>query len=61
MFLLVQIVDLETGQTLPANKDGEVCVRGPSLMKGYLANQEATDAMIGQDGWLKTGNATVNS
>lgn len=51
-----KIVDLETGQTLPADKDGEVCVRGPSLMKGYLGNQEATDAMIDKDGWLKTGD-----
>ncbi|XP_046561707.1 4-coumarate--CoA ligase 1-like [Haliotis rubra] len=51
-----KIVDLETGKDLPANREGELYVRGPSLMKGYLSNPVATRAMITEDGWMKTGD-----
>ncbi|XP_046377038.2 4-coumarate--CoA ligase 1-like [Haliotis rufescens] len=51
-----KIVDLETGKSLPSNKDGEVYVRGPGLMKGYLSNPGATSAMYTEDGWMKTGD-----
>ncbi|XP_067665299.1 uncharacterized protein [Haliotis asinina] len=51
-----KIVDLETGKALPANREGELCVRGPSLMKGYLSNPVATRAMLTEDGWMKTGD-----
>ena len=33
---------------------GELCVKGPQVMKGYLHNQKATDELI-KDGWLYTG------
>ncbi|ELT91602.1 hypothetical protein CAPTEDRAFT_127497, partial [Capitella teleta] len=51
-----QVRDLETDKFLPAYKQGEICCSGPCNMKGYLDKQEATDAMIGADGWLKTGD-----
>jgi len=51
-----KIVDLETGETLGPNKEGEVCVRGPQIMKGYLNRPEATAATIDADGWLHTGD-----
>jgi acyl-CoA synthetase (AMP-forming)/AMP-acid ligase II len=52
----VKIVDLETGQALPPGERGEVCVRGPQVMKGYLNRPDATAATIDTDGWLHTGD-----
>ena len=40
---------------------GELCIRGPNIMKGYLNNKKATDACIDSDGWFHTGDlATVD-
>jgi len=50
-----RIVDLE-GNDLPVNEDGELWIRGPQVMKGYLNNDEATAATIDDDGWLHTGD-----
>jgi len=46
----------ETFTPLPANENGELLVRGPQIMKGYLNNQEATANTITPDGWLRTGD-----
>jgi acyl-CoA synthetase (AMP-forming)/AMP-acid ligase II len=35
---------------------GEIAIRGPQVMKGYLGQPRATDAMIDGDGWLRTGD-----
>ena len=51
-----RIIDPETGQELGIGAEGEVCVRGPQVMLGYLGNQAATDAMLEPDGWLHTGD-----
>jgi acyl-CoA synthetase (AMP-forming)/AMP-acid ligase II len=51
-----KIVDLETGGSLGSNKEGEVCVRGPQIMKGYLNRPEATAATIDAENWLHTGD-----
>jgi acyl-CoA synthetase (AMP-forming)/AMP-acid ligase II len=51
-----KVVDLVTGQPLGPGQEGEVCVRGPQVMKGYLNRPEATAATIDSEGWLHTGD-----
>ncbi|PNY04116.1 4-coumarate-CoA ligase 5-like protein [Trifolium pratense] len=50
------IVDTETAQPLPVNRTGELWLRGPTIMKGYFSNEEATTSTLTSEGWLKTGD-----
>ncbi len=51
-----KIVDLETGERcVPVGQDGELCVRGPQVMKGYWNRPDET-AIALRDGWLYTGD-----
>ena len=51
-----QIVDLETNQPVGADTRGEVWLRGPQVMLGYLNNPNATASMVDSNGWLHSGD-----
>ena len=52
----VKIADIETGESLPVGKEGEVCIRGGNVMKGYLNMPEATRSCLTDEGWFHTGD-----
>jgi 4-coumarate--CoA ligase len=54
-----RLVDPETGEDRDVGQEGELWVRGPQVMKGYLNNDEATRLTIDDDGWLHTGDIAV--
>jgi acyl-CoA synthetase (AMP-forming)/AMP-acid ligase II len=50
----LRVVSLETGEVLPAGEAGEIQLRSPSLMAGYLPEPETALSM--DDGWYRTGD-----
>ncbi|CAG8448074.1 925_t:CDS:2 [Funneliformis caledonium] len=49
----------EKGEELGYNQPGELCIRGPTVMKGYLNNKAATNACIDPEGWFHTGDIAM--
>jgi acyl-CoA synthetase (AMP-forming)/AMP-acid ligase II len=50
------VAELDTGRPLAPGEDGELWIRGPQVMRGYLGNPKATAAMLDAHGWLHTGD-----
>ncbi len=51
----VKIIDINSGELLPAGKEGKILVRGDNVMKGYFDDLEETSLRI-RDGWYDTGD-----
>lgn len=51
-----KVIDVETGVTLGPHLKGELCFRGPIIMKGYCGDSAATGETIDSQGWLHTGD-----
>lgn len=52
----VKVVDVATGAELGSNEQGEILIRGPQIMQGYLNNPKATAITLDREGWLHSGD-----
>nr|CAD1819991.1 unnamed protein product [Ananas comosus var. bracteatus] len=51
-----KIVDPVTGLALPPGVQGELWIRSPTVMQGYIGDEESTSAILNSEGWLRTGD-----
>ncbi|MQT56832.1 AMP-binding protein [Pseudomonas sp. FSL R10-0399] len=49
----------DAGEELPLGEIGELCIKGPQVMKGYWERPDATAEIMDSDGWLKSGDIAV--
>jgi fatty-acyl-CoA synthase len=52
----VKLIDTEGREITEPQVNGELCARGPNVMKGYWRREDATAEVLGADGWLRTGD-----
>ncbi|RZA09692.1 MAG: long-chain fatty acid--CoA ligase, partial [Proteobacteria bacterium] len=55
---LAKIIN-DAGEELPLGEIGELCIKGPQVMKGYWQRQDATAEILDAQGWLKTGDIAL--
>ncbi|EYB85931.1 hypothetical protein Y032_0288g1482 [Ancylostoma ceylanicum] len=54
-----KVVCLQTGQALPFDSEGEICLRSNTLMQGYMSSREETSKVIDAEGWFHTGDVGI--
>ena len=54
----LKVID-DQGNELPVGERGELCVKGPQVMKGYWQRPDATAEALDADGWFKTGDVAI--
>jgi long-chain acyl-CoA synthetase len=55
----LKLVDPETGEEVPLGEAGEICIKGPMVMKEYLNKPEETKKAIDSDGYIHTGDVAI--
>ncbi|MEJ2277893.1 MAG: AMP-binding protein [Candidatus Lokiarchaeota archaeon] len=55
----LKIVDPDTYEEVPIGEPGEICVRGPLVMKGYYNKPDETRKAIDEDGYMHTGDVGI--
>jgi fatty-acyl-CoA synthase len=55
----IKVIDPATGRIVPIGQEGELCTRGYSVMLKYWDNEEATNKVIDQGGWMHTGDVAI--
>ncbi|WP_172152584.1 MULTISPECIES: long-chain-fatty-acid--CoA ligase FadD2 [Pseudomonas] len=53
-----KVID-DDGNEQPLGERGELCIKGPQVMKGYWQREEATSEVLDAEGWFKTGDIAV--
>ena len=59
MAAFFQLINPETEKPVGVGEPGELWVRGPQIMKGYLNKEEETRNSIDREGWFKTGTRYI--
>ncbi len=56
---LARIVDVESGKEVPVGTPGELCIKGPQVMKGYWNRPEENKIAFDEEGWFHTGDIAI--